>query len=116
MQNAKPVPHLLCSLLLFPFRPLDACVARDNDGNLACGEVGDLEALGVEGGQQHLQVHQVFELEVTHCGLAFTELLDEPLEAIADPLPSQDVVFLYAASHAPRQEGFVAKSEEGTWS
>lgn len=72
-----------------------------------------MEALRVEGGKQHLQAHQIFELEVTHSGLAFTELLDEFLEAIAYPLPSQDVIFLDAASHASRQEGFVAKSGEG---
>lgn len=67
-----------------------------------------MEALRVEGGQQHLQAHQVFQLEVTHSGLAFTELLDEPPEAIADPFPSQDVIFLDAASHASWQKGFVA--------
>lgn len=79
-----------------------------------CGEVGDLEALRVEGWKQHLEAHQVFELEVTYCGLAFIKLLDEPLEAKADPFPSQDVVFLNEASHACRQEGLVAKSKRGS--
>ena len=110
--NRFPGPHLLCSLFLCPFRPLDALVAHDNDGQLARGQAGDLKALGEEGGQQRLQVHQVFELEVTHRGLAFTELLDELLEAIADPFPRQDVVLLEAAPHAPRQEGLVAETRE----
>lgn len=71
-----------------------------------------MEALGVERGQQHLEAHQVFELEVAHRGLAFAELLNEPPEAIADSLPGQDVIFLDAASHAHWQEGLVAKSRE----
>lgn len=73
-----------------------------------CGEVSDLKALRVEGGQQSLQVHQVLELQVGHRGLALVELLDESLEAIADPLPGHDVVFLDVASHALRQKGLVA--------
>ena len=71
-----------------------------------------MKALRVERGQEHLQVRQVFELEVTNGGLAFGELLDELSEAVADPLPSQQVILLEAPSHASWQERFVAKSGE----
>lgn len=102
--------HLLYCLLLLPFGPLDALVARDDDGDLAPGGVADLEALQVERGQQHLQAHQVFEFEVAHGGLAITELLDKSLEATADPLAGQHVVLLDADLHGPRQEGLVAEN------
>lgn len=102
--------HLFYCLLLIPFGPLDALVARDDDGDLAPGEVADLEALQVERGQQHLQAHQVFEFEVAHAGLAVTELLDKPLEATADPLAGQHVVLLDAAFYGARQEGLVAEN------
>lgn len=100
--------HLLYCLLLSG--PLDALVARDDDGDLVPGEVADLEALQVERGQQHLQAHQVFEFEVAHGGLAITELLDKSLEAAADPLAGQHVVLLDADLHGPGQEGLVAEN------
>lgn len=74
-----------------------------------------MEALGVEGGQQHLQAHQVLQLEVAHRGLALAELLDELPETVADPLPSQDVVLLDAALHASWQEGFVAERRNSAY-
>lgn len=71
----------------------------------------DLEALGEERRQQHLQAHQVLELEVPNGGLAFDELLDELLEAVADSLPSEEAVRPDAAPHVLRQEGLVAEKE-----
>lgn len=76
------------------------------------GEVGDSEALGVEGRYKHLQAHQVFELEVRHRGLAFAELLDEFVETVADPLPGQHAVFLHALSHAPWQKCLVTEGRK----
>lgn len=103
-------PHLLGSLLLSPLGALNAAVARDDDGDLVRREVGDLEALGVQGREEHLQAHQVLEFEVADRGLALAELLDEFVEAVADPLPGQDVVLLDLVSHANGQEGLVAGS------
>lgn len=104
-----PPPHLLASLLR-PGGTLDAAVARDDDGELAAVALGDLEALGVEAGQQHLQAHQVLELQVADGGLALAELPDELGEAVADPLPGHKVVLLDPVAHAPGQEGLVAAS------
>lgn len=73
---------------------------------------GDLEALGEERRQQHLQAHQVLKLEVPNGGLAFNELLDELLEAVADSLPSEEVVRLDAVLHILWQEGLVAEGKE----
>lgn len=53
---------------------------------------------------QCLQVHQVFELEVTSRGFTLAELLDELPEAMADPLPGHKVVLLDTGTYVLGQE------------
>lgn len=55
-----------------------------------------------------LQVDQVFELEVTWCSSALTELLHDLPKAVADPLPRYNVVVLDLQPHVFWEERLIA--------
>lgn len=71
-----------------------------------------MEVLCVECRLQGLHADKVLELEVACRRSALAELLDEPLEAVADPLAGQKVAVLDVSPHVLGEEGLVAETGE----